>query len=122
MEERHPKLNLLIPERKTREFYFHHFDEDDTDFDHIYGILVNIANDVLDYKKKDLIKYGTYFYKTPAKIARMEWAEDNLIELTLEQTEFICTVGVLIITRAIKLIELMQNIDTDNGTIRGDKE
>jgi hypothetical protein len=36
----------------------------------------------------------------------MEWAEDNLIELTPRQAEFICTMGVVIISRAMMMLNV----------------
>ena len=94
----------LINKRKTREFYFNHFDEDDTDFEHMYEILTNIEKDVLSYDKKDLRKHGLQFAKAPVEEVRKEWAEDNLVELTPKQAEFICTMGVIIISRRIMIL------------------
>ena len=97
---------LLISKDKTRAFYFRHFGKDDTDFDHMYEILSDIAKDVLNYNKQDLRKYGHHFAKAPVKRVRMEWAEDNLIELTPKQADFICTMGVVIISRAMMMLNI----------------
>ena len=101
---RRNRKRSLISRDKTKYYYYKHFDKDSTDFDHIYEILINIEKDVLSYNQKELRKYGRYFAKAPVKEIRMEWAEHELIELTPEQAEFICTMGVVIIARAIMIL------------------
>lgn len=96
----------LIDKKNTKSFYYRHFAKDDTDFEHIYEILSNIEHDVLGYDKETLRNHGFYFAKAPVKEVRMEWAEDNLIELTPRQAEFICTMGVVIISRAMMMLNV----------------
>ena len=96
----------LIDKDNTKSFYLRHVDKDDTDFEHIYGILSNIEKDVLTYEKETLRNHGFYFAKAPVKEVRMEWAEDNLVELTPKQADFICTMGVVIISRAMMMLNI----------------
>ena len=96
----------FVTKEKARRHYGRHFGEDYRDFEHIYEILVDITQDVLSYNKQDLRKYGHYFAKAPVKRVRMEWAEDNLIELTPKQADFICTMGVVIISRAMMMLNI----------------
>ena len=100
----------LITKDKTRDFYFRHFDKDDTDFDHMYEVITMVEKDISDcvkFKKEDLRKYGHHFAKAPVQEMRMEWAEDNLIELTPKQTEFISIMGIVIISRAMKVLGIV---------------
>ena len=96
-------MNFMTKEKVLR-YYERHFGEDYSDFEHIYEIILNIDKQAVDLGKKTLASYGMYFAKTKTKEIRMNYASEELIELTIDQADFIALMGVIITGNAIKAL------------------